>query len=183
MDEPTPAQAPDPGERPPAARRLAAPPSARYGQGDRGAPDAGSGPGAGTGDGARSGAGTGSATVGRAFVRAALAALLGAAAIFVLEGLLSVTTGLVAAMAVTGWIIGRAIHGAGDALSASTGLVLALFLVVDAVVLGNLLTWLNAVVVEGGVLGPIEYLAETFGLLIGAEIVAGAVAAWAATRR
>jgi len=181
MDEPTPAHAPDPGERPPAARRLATPPSARYGPGDRSAMDAGPGPRAGTGNGARSG--TGSSPVGRAFVRAALAALLGAAAIFVLEGLLSVTTGLVAAMAATGWIVGRAINGAGDALTASTGLALALFLVVDAVVLGNLLTWLNAVVVEGGVLGPIDYLAETFGLLIVVEIAAGAVAAWAATRR
>jgi len=183
MDEPTPAHAPHPGERPPAAHRLAAPPSARYGPGERGAMDAGPGPRAGTGNGSGSGTGTGSSPVGRAFVRAALAALLGAAAIFVLEGLLSVTTGLVAAMAATGWIVGRAINGAGDALTASTGLALALFLVVDAVVLGNLLTWLNAVVVEGGVLGPIDYLAETFGLLIVVEIAAGAVAAWAATRR
>lgn len=183
MDEPTPAPAPDPGERPPAARRLATPPSARYGRGDSDAADAGSGPGTGTGNAAGSGAGSGSATVGRAFVRAAVAALLGAVAIFVLEGLLSITTGLVAAMAVTGWIIGRAIHGAGDALTASSGLVLALFLVVDAVVLGNLLTWLNAVVVEGGVLGPIDYLSETFGLLIVVEIAVGAVAAWAATHR
>lgn len=110
-------------------------------------------------------------------------ALLGAAAIFVLEGLLSITTGLLAAMALTGFVIGRSLRDAGDALAPSTGLILALFLVLDAVALGNALTWINAVVVEGGVLGPIEYLSETFGVLIVVEFAIGAIAAWAATRR
>jgi len=157
----------EPGERAPDGRRLAEPPSARYGYSRAGGTDA---------EGRQ-------ASAGRAFARAALVALLGGAAIFVLEGLLSITTGLLAAMAVTGFAIGRAVRGAGDALTPATRLGLALFLVVDAVVLGNALTWLNAVVAEGGVLGPIEYLSEAFGLLIVVEIAIGASAAWAAARR
>lgn len=154
-----------PGERAPAGRRLAEPPSARYGPSRATAPADHRG------------------IVGRAFARAAFVALLGAAAIFILEGLLSITTGLLAAMALTGYAIGRSLRNAGDALAASASTALALFLVVDAVVLGNAFTWVNAVVVEGGVLGPIEYLSETFGLLIVVELAIGTVTAWAAARR
>lgn len=100
-----------------------------------------------------------------------------------LEGLLSITTGLLAAMVVTGYAIGRSIRDAGDALAPAASTALALFFVVDAVALGNVLTWVDAVVVEGGVLGPIEYLSETFGLLIVVELAIGTVTAWAAVRR
>lgn len=166
MDEPSSAdRTPEPGERAPAGRRLAEPPSARYGPGPTETPADRRG------------------IVGRAFARAALVALLGAAAIFILEGLLGITTGLLAAMAVTGFVIGRSLREAGAALTPSVATGLALFLVVDAVALGNVLAWVNAVIVEGGVLGPIDYLSETFGLLIVVELAIGMVAAWAAARR
>jgi hypothetical protein len=41
--------------------------------------------------------------------------------------------------------------------------------------------WLYALT-EGGVLGPIDYLAQTFGLLVPFEFFAASILAWATAR-
>ena len=50
-----------------------------------------------------------------------------------------------------------------------------------AVLLGQLGLWLFARS-EGGVLGPVDYLAETFGLLVPLQFLVGVAAAWLAAR-
>jgi hypothetical protein len=50
-----------------------------------------------------------------------------------------------------------------------------------AVALGQLGLWAYARS-EGGVLGPIDYLAETFGVLVPLEFLAASVVAWATAR-
>ncbi len=104
-----------------------------------------------------------------------LISLLGATAMVLLAGVLGLTAGLLAAVALTGIAIGRTMRGAGPALTPSIQVIVALIFVLDAVAIGNIGTWLYALA-EGGVLGPIEYLSETFGLLVIAEFVVGGTA-------
>lgn len=112
----------------------------------------------------------------------ALAAITVAVAIAVLGGVVLVTAGLIALAALGGWAIGIAVR-AGSAGTvarqrrAVTGAVLAGL----AVLGGQLGLWLFARY-EGGVLGPVEYLAETFGLLVPLQLAFGVLAGWLASR-
>ena len=121
------------------------------------------------------GAGSPRSPVARAVLVSALISLLGASAMVLLAGVLGLTAGLLAAVALTGIAIGRTMRGAGPALRPSMQVIVGLVFVLDAVALGNIATWLYALA-EGGVLGPIEYLSETFGLLVIAEFVVGGTA-------
>ena len=113
---------------------------------------------------------------------AVIAAAAGAAAITVLGGVMAVSAGLLVAAAATGWLVGVALRfGAGDTLASGRPVQLAVRLSLLAVALGQLGLWLYARA-EGGVLGPFEYLAETFGLLVPLELLAASVAAWIAAR-
>jgi hypothetical protein len=67
--------------------------------------------------------------------------------------------------------------GAGETLPTGRLVRLAVGLALVAVVLGQLGLWLYART-EGGVLGPFEYLGETFGLLVPLELAAASIAAW-----
>jgi len=121
-------------------------------------------------------------------VKAATVALVGAGLLYEIGALLSSNVGLVFVAGLTGAAIGlllarAAAPGGGDlpGLTRRQALWLAVGLTVAAVVLGAVGTWLHALG-EGGALGPIDYLLETFGIIVPGELVVGSVAAaWGAS--
>lgn len=100
----------------------------------------------------------------------------------VLGGVLAVSAGLLVVAGATGWAVAVGLRtGAGQRLTADRRVRLALALALLSVVLGQLGLWLYART-EGGVLGPLDYLAETFGLLVPLELLAAWIVAWATAR-
>jgi hypothetical protein len=111
-----------------------------------------------------------------------VAGLVAAVAIVVLGGVLTLSAGLVIVAAVTGWMVAVGLRaGGGPHLSRRARTRAALVLATLAVALGQLGLWLYARS-EGGVLGPLDYLAETFGFLVPIEFLAAWIAAWATAR-
>jgi hypothetical protein len=178
MTDPQPdSPAPASGDGPPdaMARRLAEPPSARYVQ---------DGPSTGEPSGARRAS-------RRAIVQAVVIAAVGAGLLLLLGGLLSTTVGLLFIAAAMGAGVGLTLAGLAVVAQESDGPArsplpraavrrAALSLAVGAVVVAAIATWLFARS-EGGVLGIVDYLWSTFGLLVPAEVVLAAVgAAWGA---
>ena len=108
-------------------------------------------------------------------------AALGAATIVVLNGLLTVTTGLLAVAAVTGYLVGQVLRTVGSSTQGTGRVGLAVGLVVAAVLAGALGTWLLSIP-QGGVLGPVDYLGEAMGLLLPGQLLVGGVAAWLGSR-
>lgn len=125
-----------------------------------------------------------------------LVAVVGAAALTVLLGVLLITTGTFVVSLLGGTAIGvlvssatvaRVGSGTGAAarsapppLSRGTGNRVAVALALGMVVLAGLATWVLARV-EGGVLDPVTYLWTVFGLGIpGQAVVAVIAAAWGA---
>lgn len=158
-------------EQPPATpgeRRLAHPPSDRYRADEErraaaAAPDA-------------------SASLARGLAIAIVVAMVGAMAIVLLGGVLTFTSGLVVVAGATAWGVGAGLRfGAGEHLASRRRVVAAIAIAVAAVVLGQLGLWQYART-EGGVMAPLDYLAEVFGLLVPLQIVVAAVVAWAAAR-
>lgn len=110
------------------------------------------------------------------------AAIAGAVAITILGGMLAVSAGLLVVAGATGWAVAVGLRvGAGAFLPTGRRVRLALFLALLAVVVGQLGLWLYART-EGGVLGPLDYLGETFGLLVPIELAAAGLASWLAAR-
>jgi hypothetical protein len=101
------------------------------------------------------------------------AVVVGTALVFtVLGGLMTLTAGLIVVAAFAGWLIGKLVSP--PPVAALVGIV--------AVVLGFLGIWAFGRV-EGGVLDPIEYLAEVEGwVLVGLCLLAGGGLAAAASR-
>ena len=160
--------APDPRDG--GERRLARPPSDRY----RSAADAAT---ASTED--QPGAG---GSFGRAVAFGALTGLVLAAAITVLGGVLLITAGLIAVAGLGGWAIAVAVRAGGlDAVATPRRRALAVGLAAAAVAAGQLGLWLFARY-EGGVLGPVDYLAETFEFLVPLQFWFAIAAAWLAAR-
>ena len=143
----------DPG---PGGRRLERPPSERYRPTDRPVPVEGGKP--------RS----------RALLLASLATLVLGAAITA-AGILEITAGLIAVAAIGGWAVAWALRPGG--LSVRDRLGMAVALAVVGVVLGQVGLWIYGRI-EGGVLGPLDFLAEVYGPLVVLEVAAAAVAAW-----
>jgi hypothetical protein len=161
---PPPSTGPAPGER-----RLAHPPSDRYREAEERAEAARATP-------------DPAASVARGVVLAVVVAIVGAVAIVVLGGLLTLTAGLVVVAGATGWGIAAALRfGAGERLPAARRVGIAVALAVAAVLAGQLGLWQYARI-EGGVLPPIDYLAEVFGALVPVQFVVAVVAAWLAAR-
>jgi len=161
---PSPPTGPAPGER-----RLAHPPSDRYRAAEERAEAARSAP-------------DPAASFARGVVLAVVVASLGAVAIVVLGGVLTLTAGLIVVAAATGWGIAVALRfGAGERLAAGRRTGIAVALAVTAVLAGQLGLWQYARI-EGGVLPLIDYLAEVFGALVPAQVVVAVVAAWLTAR-
>jgi hypothetical protein len=151
-------------------RRLARPPSDRYGAAE---------PTASAGDGDQEQA---RGSLGRAIAFGALTGFILAAAITVLGGFLLITAGLIAVAGLGGWAIAVAMRAGGhDAVAPSRRRALAVGLAAVAVLAGQLGLWLFARY-EGGVLSPLDYLAETFELLVPLEFLFATAAAWLAAR-
>ncbi len=182
MSEPQPidprAQPPVGGDRRPLDRA----PGERYGTGTGGS-GAGSGGSGGSGTGPRR-SGPGPRRSGpeprrsRAIIAAVLVADAGAVLFFLL-GLLNLGIGLVAVGAFTGWITALALVWWGrDALPIATkrvavGAILGAWTVVG----GMLVDWVYALV-QGGVLGLLDYVAQRYGVVaILCLVVAAGVAA------
>jgi hypothetical protein len=91
---------------------------------------------------------------------------------------LAISAGLLVVAAATGWAVAVGLRVGGRShLVPGRRRQLALVLATAAVILGQLGLWLFARY-EGGILGPVDYLAETFGLLIPLQLaVAWIVAA------
>jgi hypothetical protein len=159
-------------ERQGGERRLARPPSDRYGA-------------AASADQASDGGGGAPAAAG-SFGRAVAFGLLGAAAlavaITVLGGVVLITAGLIAVAALGGWGIAVAVRAGGrETVSPPRRRGVAVALAGGAVLAGQLGLWLFARY-EGGVLGPVDYLSETFGLLVPLQFLFAIGAAWLAAR-
>lgn len=154
MSEP-PDRRDEPGER----RILERPPSARYVEPDR------------------------ARTVGspaRGVAAAVGVALAGALVILLLAGVLAVSLGILVVAIAIGRFVGLALLAA-EGLDRRTRRVLAALVAVDAVVLGYLLTWAYGRL-EGGALGPLDYLAQTFGPLVPIQVALAALTAWWTSR-
>ena len=113
---------------------------------------------------------------------ATVVAIVGMVLLVVLGGVLTLTTGLLVVAGATGWGVAVALRlGAGGRLSSRRRVVLAVGLTVGAIALGQLGLWLYART-EGGVLAPLDYLAEVYGPLVPVEFAAAAVVAWLTAR-
>ncbi len=156
----------DPPTEPiPGERRLAHPPSDRY----RAAERAASTP-------ARP------VSPGRGVTFAAIVEIVGAIAIVILGGVLTLTGGLLALAAVIGYATAWALRaGAGATIDDRRRAYLALGLALGSVGLGQVGLWLYALT-EGGVLPLVEYLGQTFGPLVPVQAIIAAVVAWVTAR-
>lgn len=172
MSDPPHVPDPEPSSQAPGERRLARPPSERYGA----TPAAGSPPDPGLPP-VEAPAAAG-ATAARGIAFGAIAALVGAALIVVFGGVLAISAGLLVVATAVGYTVGLAtVIGAAETLSAGVRPWIAGVLAGLGVVLGQVGMWLFARA-EGGVLAPIDYLGQTFGPLVPVEVLLAAVVAW-----
>lgn len=177
MTEPTRNREPEPPAQVAGERRLARGPSERYGTAPEArrprAPD----PDAGVSAAPRETAATG-ATPARGIAFGAIAALVGAALVVVFGGALAVSAGLLVVASAVGYSVGLAtVIGAGDTLPPPRRSWIAGGLAGLGVLLGQIGLWLFARA-EGGVLGPVDYLGQTFGVLVPVEVLLAAAVAW-----
>lgn len=156
----------------PGERRLARPPSDRYRAAETAAAEAA----------AAVAAPDPGASVPRGVAVATVVGIVGAAVITVLGGVFAVSAGLIVAAAAVGWALAVALRvGAGEWLTRSARVRLAVALAVAAIALGQLGLWLYART-EGGVLPPLDYLGQVFGFLVPAEFTAAVIVAWVSAR-
>lgn len=121
-------------------------------------------------------------------LKAAVAALLGAAGHFAVAALIASTAGLLFVAGLTGSAVGlllaRAAVPGGAASAAVTRqqvTLLAIGVSIGGVFVGAFATWLNALG-EGGTLGFFDYQMTTFGPFVLGEVVLAAIAAaWGAS--
>jgi hypothetical protein len=152
-----------PGEARP-GRRLERPPSDRYGKAEPAAQEAN----------------RGSRPSG--LVLPTIAGLVGAAAIAVGGGLLTMTAGLLVVAAAIGWVVAVLVSLGADHVVGGTDRTrrrwTATSIALAGVALGQVGLWVIARQ-EGGTLGLVDYLAEVFGVLVPLELaIAGGVAWW-----
>ena len=167
MTDPTPSPtepASEPGER-----RLSRPPSDRYQAAEAAAAAAADAP-------------DPAASVARGVAVATSLAIAGAAVVVLLGGVLAISAGLIVVAAATGWTVAQGLRvGAREHLLAERRRSLALALALGSVVLGQAGLWLYART-EGGVLPPLEYLSEVYGVLVPVQFLFAAAVAWVSAR-
>lgn len=106
------------------------------------------------------------------------ATLLGALATIILGGVLAISAGLLVVAVVAGRAIGLGlIVGDDGSLTSTRRTSIAIGLALASVVIGQLGLWWYAST-EGGVLGPIDYLAQTFGILVPLQALLTTAVAW-----
>ena len=160
---------PDDESQQPGERRLARPPSERFG--DVADPDAAP---------EATAVRAGSPARGVAF--AVVAGLVGAGLTVLLGGRLTVSAGLLVVAALTGRAVALAlIAGAGASLPPPRRAWLAAGIAVGGVLLGQVGLWLFART-EGGVLPLPDYLGQTFGLLVPIQVALALAIAWWSAR-
>jgi hypothetical protein len=150
----------EPGDRPPAASRLARVPGERYVDEDEAAPpDRGSS--------------------ARALAWGVAAAVAGALVLVALAAALALSLGLLVVAAAVGRVTGLALRAGAGATFERGGRwgPVAAVLAVVAVAVAQLLIWLYARS-EGGALGLVDYLGETYGPLVPLELAVAAVVGW-----
>jgi hypothetical protein len=158
-----------PGDRPPASRRLERPPSERY------APA-----GETSARGAAAAEPTGS--VERSIAFAIPAAVIGLAVYLGFAGPLAFSSGLVVVAIFAGRTIGLAARaGAGRTVPSDQRMRVAVAIALAWFVLAHVAVWLYARN-EGGVLPILDYLLETFGLIVPLSGIAAVLAAWWSAR-
>lgn len=157
---------PEPLAEAPGDRRLARPPSDRYATTPLATP-----PPVPTDR-----AGPPSATRGIAF--GAVVAIVGVGAIVLFGGAMAVSAGLLVVAVTIGYAVGLAVVvGAADTLAPPARPWIAAVLAGLSIALGQVGLWLFARS-EGGVLAPLDYLGQTFGVLVPLELLLAAGAAW-----
>lgn len=150
--------------------RLAAPPSDRYQAPTAEDPSPGGGE--------RNPGGS----LARAMAKGAAVSAAGAALSVMLGGPLALSAGLLVLWATAGYLVGHAVRSGGaGAVTAPTRPVLAIGLALAGVAIAQVGLWWYAGT-EGGVLPLIDYLAQTYGILIPLQAAAGAALAWWSSR-
>ncbi len=148
-------------------RRLARPPSERYGS---------SAPASAPTPATPDAVDRGSPARGIAF--GAVATIAGSAVIVALVAALTISAGLLVVAVAIGYAVGLAtVAGAGATLSSSRRRAIAAVLAGLGVLLGQVGLWLFART-EGGVLPLIDYLGLTFGALVPLELLLAVGVAW-----
>jgi hypothetical protein len=144
---------------PPGERRLDRPPSERYVEGPEApAPDADGGP-----------------SAARGLTFGIVTAVAGGLAITLAGGILAITAGLLVIAATLGYVVPIALALGNSPRNGRVPLGVAL--AVAGVAIGQLGLWLVARR-EGGTLGLVDYLDETFGYLVPIQFALAAAAAW-----
>lgn len=111
-----------------------------------------------------------------------MAAGVGALAITLAGGVMTITAGLLVVAALVGWAVAVAVvSGAATTLNTDRRALLSAVLAIGAVGLGQVGLWLLGRG-EGGVLPLVDYLAETFGILVPIELLIAAGVAWLRAR-
>jgi hypothetical protein len=109
-------------------------------------------------------------------------ALVGAVAITLSGGLVTITAGLLVVAAVVGWAVAMAVaYGGGPSLLGRTRTLISVLTALISVGLGQVGLWLLARG-EGGVLPLIDYLGETFGILVPLQLAIAGLVAWLRSR-
>lgn len=167
-DDPTGRPTVTPGERGP-ARRLDRPPGDRFGR----TPDDTAG------DGGQAFAG---GSIARSAAWAAPAAVIALIVYVAFSGPLAFSAGLVIVGIFAGRVIGlSAKAGGGRAITSDQAVSVALVVTLAWFLAGQLATWIYARN-EGGVLGPLDYLLQTFGPVVPLVAIASVLAAWWSAR-
>jgi hypothetical protein len=155
---------PEPGERRPAGsepRRLDRPPGERYATREAIADEA-----------------PAPKSPIRGIVLASGVGTIGSAASIALFALASISAGLLVVAGLTGLFVAEALRaGASARIPARLRRTLAVALGVESVAVAQLGIWLYARA-EGGALGIIDYLAQTFGPLVPLQFAIAALVAW-----
>ncbi len=158
----------EPGSPIPGERRLAHPPSDRY-RADEAAAAAALPP-------------PRPVSPSRGLAYVVVVGLVGAVAITVLGGILTLTGGLLVAAALIGWGTAWALRlGAGTTIPAGRRGIVAAVAALVAVFAGQVGLWLYAGS-EGGVLSFVDYLAQVFGPLVPVQAAIAMAVAWVVAR-
>ena len=118
----------------------------------------------------------------RAVVSGSIAALIAVVVFVVFAGPLAFSAGLVIIAVFAGRTIGLVTRtAAGPAVTSDTRVVIALLITIGWFVLAQLAVWVFARF-EGGVLAPLDYLAQTFGPLVPIQLIVAVLVAWWSAR-